>query len=139
MHRPPQLPVSQGNSARSTDRPRSSPSNYRLQVITKSVAPQRRPALQARGVVDDADVGIERERDLLGVAAADIEVIEVGQPAHVGDRLLDPFVPAHRANLLARGVAELLVVGLALAERMMRELEMRPHPAVLVEAGAEAG
>src|SRR5688500_10059891 len=87
-----------------------------------SIAPERDAALHAGVVRDDGDVGIEREVDLLGVAAADIEVIEVGEPAQGADCLLHPLVPACATDRLARGIAKLLVVRFAMAERVMRDL-----------------
>src|SRR5262249_60161034 len=54
-------------------------------------------------------------------------------------RLLDPLFPAPAADLLARRVAELLLVGLAMPEGMVRKLQMRAEPTVEVEARAEAG
>ena len=45
-----------------------------------SVPPEGDAALHARLVRDDGDVRVEREVDLLGVAAADVQVIEGGQP-----------------------------------------------------------
>ena len=51
--------------------------------------------------------------------------------------LCDPLVPALLADLLAGGLAQLLVVGLALAERLVGDLEVGHELALVEEAGAE--
>src|SRR4051812_44127524 len=106
-------------------------------MIAPTSSPQCEAALYARLVRDDRHVRLQRELDLPGVAATDIETVEVGQPAQIADRLLDALVPSLAADFLARRIAELLVVGLAIAERMMGELEMRCQAAIEVEPGAE--
>src|SRR5262245_34174993 len=92
--------------------------------LRASVPPEGDTALHAGLVRDDGAVRIEGEVDLLGVAAADIQVIEAGEPAQIADRLHHSFVPACAADLLACGVAELLIVGFAVAEGVMRDLKM---------------
>src|SRR5205823_13918026 len=109
------------------------------EVAGESVLPERHATSDPGLVGHDGDVRVELEVDLLGVAAADVEVIEVRQGPEVVDRPPHPLVPLLLADFLASGVAELLVVRLALAERMVRQLEVRPQPAVEVEAGPEAG
>src|SRR5207344_1012425 len=52
---------------------------------------------------------------------------------------LDPLVPLRGAGGLASRVAELLLVALALPERMMRQLQVRGQATIQVEGGAEAG
>lgn len=58
-----------------------------------------------------------REIDLPGVTAADVEAVEAGERPQVLDRLPHPLVPLPVPDALARSVAELRLVRLALAER----------------------
>ena len=74
-----------------------------------------------------------------GVAPADVEVVEEEQRVELGDRLADPGVPAVVADVLAGPLAQLLVVGLALAERLVGDLEVREEGAVEEQRGAEPG
>src|SRR5688572_6474432 len=103
------------------------------------VAPQARATGEAGAVVDDADVGRQRAVEPARVAAADVEVVEPRQLTQVVDRAQHTLLPLVVADLLARRVAELLVVRLALAERLVRDLEMRAQAAVLEQRRAEAG
>src|SRR6188474_3471937 len=97
-----------------------------------------RAAVDAVLVRDDADVGIQLEREALGIAAADVEMVEVAEPAHIGDGFLHAPAPPLVSDLLAGGIAEPLVVRRALAKPQMRDLEMRQEPAVQVQPGPEA-
>jgi hypothetical protein len=64
----------------------------------------------------------EFERDVLRVAAAQIEFVEARQDAEIFDSHFQPFVPAPRANFFESAVAELLFVCLAMAKGNVREL-----------------
>src|SRR6185369_12320623 len=111
----------------------------RARPVAASIPPEGDTALHAGLVRDDGDIRLEREVDLLSVAAADEQMIEVGQPPHVADRPLDPVVPARAADLLARGVAELLVVRLAMAEGVVGNLQMRRQTPLEIEPRPETG
>src|SRR5262245_49549983 len=94
-------------------------------------------ALEGRLVVDDGHVGSGLERDVARVAAAEVETVEVRQRPEVSDGFLDALVPLLRTDALARGVAELLVEGLALSKLYVRDLEMRQQVTVEIEPGPE--
>src|SRR6266436_1916540 len=93
-------------------------------------APQADAAGQAVGVRDDRDIRRQRESDIFSVAATEIEVVEADDLAEDLDHLLDPLVPGFLAFFLMGGIADILVIGLVAADRMMRELEMRHQFAV---------
>src|SRR5262245_50353366 len=96
-------------------------------------APERDAAHDAGGVVDDRRVGAGLEADVLRVAAAEVEVVEVDDATEDGDGELDAAVPLPVADLPARPIADLLVVVLALPERVVRQLEMGGEASVRVE------
>ena len=66
-------------------------------------------------------------------------MVEEHQVAQIADGLVHPLVPPLFADLLAGGLAQLLVVGLALPERLVGDLEMRHQLPLVEEPGAESG
>ena len=71
-------------------------------------------------------VAVDRQRkaDLLGVAAADIEMIEINEAAQDVDDPQDALVPVLFARFLERPLADVLVIGLVAMHRVMGEFEM---------------
>ena len=102
--------------------------------------PELDPAQDARGVVHDGDVVVEvLAGHPAGVPASDVEVVEEQQGPEVGDGLVHPFVPALLTDLFAGGLAQLLVVGLALAEGLVGDLEVGHELALVEEPAPEPG
>src|SRR5207247_9460886 len=102
----------------------------RVHDLTSHITTRRRfPEPEASGdasrVVDDRGLRTQVDVEVHGVATADVEVVEEEQGVDVADRLPNPLVPLLLAHPLASGVADLLVVGLALAERVMGQLDVR--------------
>src|SRR5262252_6354001 len=82
-----------------------------LQAVAQiSVLPQPDAAAHPERVGDDFDLGAEIERDVFGVAAADVELVEVGQGAEDLHGLGQPPVPFALADLFERAGAKLLFV-----------------------------
>src|SRR5271155_2608704 len=104
-----------------------------------TLAPQLDAAGQPVGVRDDRDIRGQRKGDVLGVAAAEIEMVETDDLTENLDYLGDPLVPGFLPLLLAGGVADVFVVGLVPAHRVMGELEMEHDLAIAKERGAGAG
>src|SRR5207248_9864714 len=72
--------------------------------------PQRDAAGQAVAVRPDRHIGRQLEIDRLGVAAADVEVIEIDHRAQHIEHVLHALVPALLALLLERDAADVLIV-----------------------------
>src|SRR5262249_46116405 len=104
-----------------------------------STPPEQRAADDARAVVDASDIGRQLAFEAPGVAAAYPQPVDLRQHAQQLDRAPDALLPLPVADALARAVAELLVERLALAERQVRDLEVRTQRAVAVQRGAESG
>ena len=100
--------------------------------------PKPYTASQTVGIGDDRDVRRQRKGYVLGIPAAEIEVIEPHDDAEDVDHLGDPFAPGLFALFLAGGVADVFVVGLAPADRVMGELQMRHDLAVAEDRRAGA-
>ena len=66
-------------------------------------------------------------------------MIEIHHRAQDADDPLDPLVPLLLADLLERGAADILVIGHAAFDWMMRQLQMRHDPAVVEQRRAGAG
>ena len=58
-------------------------------------------------------------------------MIEIHDRAQNADDPLDPLVPLLLADLFERGAADILVIGHAAFDRVMRQLQMRHDPAVV--------
>ena len=100
--------------------------------------PELDPAEDAGGVVDDgrpfeqlAEVVAD---DAAGVAATEVQMVEKEKLVELGRGLADPAVPPVVADLFARPLAELVVVRLAFAERLVGELEVRQKVTVEEDA-----
>src|SRR5512139_105624 len=76
---------------------------------------------QAGDVVDPLDVRGERDGDVLRVATTDVEAVEPQQDIHRAHRARHLPVPTGLAETLPVGVAQHLVVGLVLAERVLAQ------------------
>src|SRR6267143_4263461 len=103
------------------------------------LAPQLDTAGQPVGVRHYRNIRLQRKGDVLGVAAADIEVIETDDLPKDLDHFRHSLIPSLLALLLPSGVPDIFVVGLAPAHRVMPALEMRHDLAVAEERGAGAG
>src|SRR5437868_13768273 len=82
-------------------------------------APQPRAAAHAVFVRDDLNVRLKLKFELVGIAAADVEPVKIRHDAQILNGALHTAVPTLLADLLARRVADLLVVILTLAKRDM--------------------
>src|SRR5262249_5359378 len=87
---------------------------------------------------DDLNIRLELELDVLGVPAADVQLVEMGQPSQRFDRLLDALVPFLLAHFSHRLVSELLVIGLVFAKREMGDFQVRRKLTVHEQRRAEA-
>src|SRR5262245_41844081 len=114
-----------------------SPSSFLNAVAQISVLPKPDAAAHSERVGDDFDVGAEIDRDVFGVAAADVEPVEIGQRAEDLDGLGQPPVPFGLADLFKRAVSQLLFVSLTLTEGDMRQLYVWREPAVFKERRPE--
>ena len=76
---------------------------------------------------------------IAGVAPADIEMVEAHDLAQDVDDLGDALVPRLFALLPASGVADVFVIGLSAADRMVGEFEMRHDFAVAKDCRAGPG
>src|SRR5438270_3258978 len=103
------------------------------------VVPQPETAGQPVGVRHSRHIMRQRKGDLLGVAAADIEVVETHDLPEDLDHFRDPFIPNLLALFLPGRIADVFVIGLVSAHRVVRELEMRHDLAVAEDRGAGAG
>src|SRR5712671_3951855 len=106
---------------------------------SRVLAPQVEAAGQPIGVRDNRSVCRQWKGDVLGVAAADVQVIEPHDLAQDVDRLCDSFVPGLLSLLPAGRVADVFIIGLVSADRVMGELEMRHDLTVAKYRGAGAG
>src|SRR5215470_8765590 len=79
-----------------------------------SIAPEPGPAFDPSLLGYDFNIGIEFEINLARVAAADIELIEIGQHAKAVDGFADAAVPFLLADFMEGLIAQLLIVGLIL-------------------------
>ena len=86
-------------------------------------------------VTDGSTMAREEPR----VAASDVEPVVVEQPVKIDECLVDALAPFPDADPPQCRVADLLVIGLALAERMVRQLRVRHQPPVEEQARADAG
>ncbi len=66
-------------------------------------------------------------------------MIEIDQMTQDLDHPRDPLVPTLAAFAVERGLADILVIGLVAAHRVMRQFEMRHDSAILEDRGAGAG
>src|SRR5580704_10222520 len=88
------------------------------------VLPQLDSAEQPFDVADDLHVRRRLEADELGVAAANVKPVVVERSLEILGRLAQPLVPPFLALLEQHPMAQLVLVSLALVERMMSEFEM---------------
>src|SRR5262245_57371703 len=95
------------------------------QARTRSVAPERDAPPDAGLVRHDRRVGAGRQAHFPRISPADVQMIEVHERAQVLDGTEKALVPLPVAGPPPGFVAELLLVGLALPEGVMGELEMR--------------
>ncbi len=102
-------------------------------------SPQRDTAEQAVHIRYQAYIGRQLELDRLGVAAADVEMIEIDHRPQDVDDPRHPLVPLLLADLFQSGTADILVIGQVALDRVMRELQMRHDPAVVEKRSAGAG
>ena len=93
------------------------------------VFPQRHAAQQAGFVGDDLDVFGQLEFDLLGVAAADVEVVPVERCRGLRNGFLEELVPRLLAVFIEAAAADVVLVGVLLPG-MMAEFEAGAKPAV---------
>src|SRR5207249_3071493 len=100
--------------------------------------PQLDAAEDAGRVVDDGRLRAEVDRDPARVAAPDVDAVEEEQGIESLHGLLDPRVPLGLADPLPGRVPELLVVGLALPEALVGDLQVRGQSAVVEHGRAEA-
>ena len=92
----------------------------------RSGLPEADAADDAGGVVhEDEALGEVEVLEVAGVAAADVEASEVDEGLHVVEGLEHALEPLLAADALQGGVAELLVVGFALAEGDLGDFEVR--------------
>src|SRR5262245_42784356 len=107
-----------------------SPSSLLYAVAQIRILPKPDAAAHPENVGDDFDVGAEIDRDVSGVAAADVEPVEMGQRA---EDLYGPgqsLVPFGLADFFERAIAKLLFVGLPFTEGNVRQLYVWREPAV---------
>src|SRR5262249_55747979 len=102
-------------------------------------APEPDSAGQPVRIWNDRDVRRQWKGDVLGVAAAEVEVVEAHNLAQDVDDLRDPLVPGFCALLLAGGIADVFIVGFLTADRVVGEFEMRDHLAVAEDGRAGSG
>lgn len=76
---------------------------------------------------------------MAGVAAAEVAPVEVDEGLQGGERPADAAAPFVRSDPGEGRVAQLLVVGLALAERVVGELEVRRQGAIEEQRRADPG
>jgi len=74
-----------------------------------------------------------------GVAATEMEVVEAGQVVKGLHGAGHALVPRVGADPLAGCIAEILVVGLTVVQRMMGDLQVRGELPVVEQRGAEPG
>src|SRR5262245_42587884 len=89
-------------------------------------------------VGNDLYIRVQLELDFVGVAAPDVQLVEVGEYAKSGNRSFYTAVPALCPDLLASPIAELLVVSLALPKRQVSNFEMRGQIAILEQRGTKS-
>src|SRR5262245_41402069 len=114
-----------------------SPSSLLHAVAQIRILPQPDAAAHPENVGDDFDVGAEIDRDVSGVAAADVEPVEMGQREEDLHGLGQSLVPFGLADLFERAIAQLLFVGLPFTEWDVRQLYVWREPAVFKERRPE--
>src|SRR6185437_2864303 len=73
------------------------------------------------------------------ITAADIKHIEAGQRCDAADRSVHPTAPPLASRVPPRRIAEVLVIGLAAAHRVLAQLEMRAWTAVFEQREPHTG
>src|SRR5215467_2553361 len=81
----------------------------------------------------------EIDREVPSVAAAQVKHIVVQERLNGLDRLQDAPIPPLLSAVMQRRVAGILVVGLAIVERVLRQLQMWRKPSVQEHCAADAG
>src|SRR6516164_6728386 len=107
----------------------------RLRLLT----PEPDAAGQALRIRHDRNIRRQSKGDVLGIAAAEIEVIEADDDAQDLDHLGNPLAPVFFALFLAGRIADVFVVGLVAADRVVGEFQMRNDLAVAEDRGTGAG
>src|SRR5215472_10642862 len=101
----------------------------------------RLPELDAAGdsglVGDDGDIRRQFEVDSSGISSADVQPVVIQQRSHNVERPPDPAVPFVHAFGCERGSAEIFVIGLALPDRVLSQLEMGHEIAVAIDRAAD--
>ena len=103
------------------------------------LTPESDAAKQAGFVGDDLHIFAGLEVELLGVAAAEVEVIPVEEFCGLFDGILHQLVPVLFAVFVESATAEEILVGFALAPGMVGELEAGAETATGEERRAETG
>src|SRR5262245_48554556 len=99
-----------GRKGKDSPRLPVSPSSFLHAVAQISVLPQPDAAAHSERVGNDLDIGAETGRDVLGVAAADVELVEIGQRAEYFHGLCQALVPFAPADFFEGAIAQLLLV-----------------------------
>src|ERR1700721_587710 len=103
------------------------------------LAPESNPAEEAGFVGDDLYIFAGLEVELLGFAAAEVEMIPVEEVLGFFNGVLHKLVPMLFAVFIETAAAKEILIGFAFAPGMMRELEARAEAAIGEERRAEAG
>src|SRR5205085_3995655 len=108
-------------------------------LISTFVRPESDTSEESRDVGRDLDVLRQRDFQVLRVAAAQVDAARIPDRVDLPEDLVDPLVPFLLAHPVERTRAHVLLVRLSLAERMVRELEVRNVATVQVQSPAHSG
>src|SRR6266851_6947466 len=108
-------------------------------VAPDGFVPQTDTARDAGIVGGDMDVVRQDGSDAGGVSSTQIQDVIVHERVDVLDDLEHALVPLPAAERLARGVADILIVGLVLVDRVLRQLEVWRERPVAEDRAADAG
>src|SRR6476620_12033991 len=111
-------------SPTTTDASDTSPSEWgglrgALLRVPDLVVPELDAADDAFVVGDEVDIPRQPPVEQAGIAAADMQLVEIQQGAQHGDHLQHAAPPLLLADLLQRRIADILVVGQRLVDRMV--------------------
>ena len=111
---------------------------HRSTSLLARALPKARATLDAQPVGDDLSIALQRKRDQPRMTAADVEPVEVEQSAQGADGLRQAAVPTLLADFVERLFPKLSFVGIAVAERVVSELERRQWPPPVEHGRAES-
>ena len=108
-------------------------------VRDNGVVAQPHAADDPGNVVDDEEGLVHTALQMTRVPPAEVAAVEVREHLEVPERGHDPPAPPARPDPFQRDPAELLVVGPAVAERLVGKLEVRHEHTVVEESRPDPG